>query len=322
MNDSANSATGDSGRVGRPVRILSLSFPPPKTIEEITELIDREAARGVDLVALPEVWRGEANGPERLDGPTVSAVSALARRHRTYIVCPIDRTENGHRFNSSVLIDRTGEVACVYDKAFPFWAEFDWEPPVEVGINVPVHEADFGRVGMAICFDVNFPEVWDALARRGAELVIWSSAYSAGMMLAARALEYHYYIATSTQTRDCQLFDITGRRILDESSPDVTAAHVTVDLDRSIYHYDFNVDKKQKLLAEHPEDIEEEQCLPRELWFVLQARRPGVSARALAAEYGLEELRDYVARSRRDINAMRSRPLGTGDSPDGGGASR
>ena len=48
-----------------------------------------------------------------------------------------------------------------------------------------------------------------------------------------------------------------------------------------------------------------EQWLPREQWFVLKAKRPGVSARELANRYGLEELRDYVARSRRDIDQFR-----------------
>jgi hypothetical protein len=50
--------------------------------------------------------------------------------------------------------------------------------------------------------------------------------------------------------------------------------------------------------------------LEREAWFVLQARRPGVSARELAAQYGMEELRAYIDRSRREIDDMRGHPFG------------
>ena len=63
--------------------------------------------------------------------------------------------------------------------------------------------------------------------------------------------------------------------------------------------------KKAKLLKEHPDEVRQVKWLDREQWFVLQAIKPGVSARALARQYGLEELRDYISRSRREIDAMR-----------------
>jgi hypothetical protein len=58
-------------------------------------------------------------------------------------------------------------------------------------------------------------------------------------------------------------------------------------------------------------------CLEREQWFVLRAAQPGVSARALARQYGLEELRDYIQRSRQAIDAKRGFPCGTTAPPDG-----
>jgi len=118
-----------------------------------------------------------------------------------------------------------------------------------------------------------------------------------------------YALVTSTQTGDCQVFDITGERILDESSEDgVTVSRMTLDLDRGIYHENFNLDKCKQLLDDHGDDVVLEQHLPREQWFVLRAARPDISARALAQRYGLEELRDYVARSRRAIDQMRAGP--------------
>ena len=221
----------------------------------------------------------------------------------------VDRIDGGRRLNTSVLIDRAGQVMGTYDKVYPFWSEFDVRPPVSVGDEALVFDVDFGRLGMAICFDANFPEVWQRLADQGAELVAWSSAYSAGTTLQAHALNHHFYIVTSTQKSDCVVYDITGQEILYERSEDLNVTRTTLDLDRGIYHEDFNLEKRDRLLQERAGEVVQEIELKRESWFVLRAGRPGLSARALAREYGLEELREYIARSRREIDHMRGWPF-------------
>jgi len=291
-----------TGKIGRPVRVVSISFGS-KTLAEITALVDREGAKGADLIALPETCRGSEM--ETLDGPTVTAMAALARKHHTYVVCPIYRKEGRKRLNTAVLLDRQGKVAMLYDKVYPYWSEFDLKPACSVGREAPVYQADFGRLGVAICFDANFTEVWKRLADQGAELVIWPSAYSAGTTLQAHALLYHFTIVTCTLTSDCIVYDITGKETLYEKGDGLNVSRVTVDLDRRIFHQNFNMEKRDRLLKEHPDDVEQEQFLDREQWFVLKAKRPGASAQALAREYGLEELRDYIERSRRSIDEMR-----------------
>jgi len=290
--------------IGRPVRAVSISFQG-LDLDEVVRLVDAEGACGADLIALPETFLGQDGPPQTLEGEIICAMSELARQHSTYIVCPMDRQADARRLNSAVLLDRDGHVVCVYDKVFPYWSEFDITPAVQLGEEAPVYETDFGKIGMAICFDANFPEVWRRLADQGAELVVWPSAYSAGTTLQAHALTNHFYVLSCTQSRDCILYDITGEEILYHKSPRVNTTRVTLDLDRGIYHQNFNTDKLEKLLAEHGEEVCREHWLEREQWFVLRATRPGVSARGLAREYGLEELRDYINRSRADIDGMR-----------------
>src|ERR1051325_9190401 len=67
-------------KIGRPVRIASLSFQG-KSLETIAPLVDAEGRRGADLIALPEMWQGTPAAPERLDGRVVQSMSDLARRH-------------------------------------------------------------------------------------------------------------------------------------------------------------------------------------------------------------------------------------------------
>ena len=67
--------------IGRPVRIVSLSFRMgSKSLDEIAAVVDQEGARGCDLVALPETWTGMV--PQRLEDRTVTTLAALARAQR------------------------------------------------------------------------------------------------------------------------------------------------------------------------------------------------------------------------------------------------
>lgn len=294
-----------SDKPGRPVRITSISFNN-RSLEEISDIVDKEGKRGTDIIALPETWRGSESAPETLEGITVTTMAQLAKRHNTYIVCPIYRKDDRiKRINSAVLLDRQGKTVCVYDKVFPYWEEFNMNPPVEPGYDAPVYHADFGCIGMAICFDANFPEVWKRLADQGAELVIWPSAYSAGTALQAHALNNHFYIVTSTWKGDCSVFDITGKEILYKKSMGINVSRITLDLDRGIYHENFNLEKRDRLLKDYKGSLEQEMHMEREEWFVLRASRPGISARETAQKYGMEELKDYQNRSRREIDRMR-----------------
>jgi predicted amidohydrolase len=311
-DDHARPSTGLRDTVGRPVRITSISFANGLPLEEIVRYVDQAGTAHVDVIAMPETCRGQTeNTQEDLNGPTLKAMAALATKHHTYILCPIDRRRGTSRLNTAVLLDRNGKVACLYNKVFPYWAEFDLQPPVDVGDEAPVYQADFGKLGLAICFDVNFPEVWKRLADQGAELVLWPSAYSAGTSLQAHALNHHYYIVSTTLTRDCLVYDITGEKLHYSKSKHVNVATMTLDLDRGIYHENFNLARRNKLLKEHAADIELEKSLELEQWFVLKAKRPGVSARRLAKDYGLEELRPYLDRSRRFIDERRGSEFAT-----------
>jgi hypothetical protein len=291
---------------GRPVKVTCLSFPSLRP-EEAAALLRLEKTFSTDLAVLPEYWAGHEQ-PEPLDGPAIRTVAEAARACGMYVVCPIDHLDdNGRRLNSAVLIDRQGQVAGVYDKYFPYWDELRYQPPVLPGESIPVFETDFGRLGLATCFDMNFPEVWKKLAEQGAEVVAWTSEVSGGLSLQAQAIANHFYIVTADKTCDCSVFDITGQRILYEKTPGLNISRFILDLDRGIYHYNFNLEKRARLLAEHRDAVAIDVDLPEEEWFVLKAIRSGVRARSLASASCLEELRHYLDRSRTEINAMRDR---------------
>src|SRR5690349_9773537 len=125
----ASAAPQAEQKIGRPVRVVSLSFNG-KTLAEIAKVVDSEGAKGADLIVLPETRRGQNDHPESIDGPTITAMAALAKKHSTYLVCPMDRRDQQRRLNTAVLIDRGGKVIGAYDKVFPYWSEYDLKQPV------------------------------------------------------------------------------------------------------------------------------------------------------------------------------------------------
>lgn len=286
-----------SEKIGRPVKIVSLCFHE-ESMNKIINIIDKEGEsdEDIDIIVLPETWRGQIT-PESLGGETINSLSILAKKHNVYILSPIDIMEGKLSYNTAVLIDRKGDVVFTYDKIYPYWSEFDLNPPVEPGKQ--------NQMGVAICYDANFPDVWQELRNQGAEIVFWPSAYSAGSQLQAYSLLHHYYIVTSTYTGDCQVYDITGEKIIDNKSDKITITNFTLDLDRGIYHENFNLQKLNRFLEVHREDVEVEINMPREQWFVLKAKKPGISARSLANKFDIEELVDYQNRSSVEINNKR-----------------
>jgi predicted amidohydrolase len=300
----------DAQTIGRPVRAVSIGFKPGPGLEEIAGLVDREGAKGTDIISLPETFRGQNEKSfESLDGPSISALAPLAEKHRTYIVVPIDRNDGGRRLNSAVVLDRRGRVAGVYDKLYPYWVEeFTRHPTVTPGQTVTVISTDFGRLGLAICYDANWASIWQLLSDFGAELVIWPSAYSAGRTLQARATDFNYYVMSATQVPDCLVFDIDGEQLVYDkaNSGNFNVTRFTFDLDRCVFHQDLNLPSKlARLLKERGDDVDREKWLPKEGWFVLKAKRRGVSARELARQYGLEERRHYLNRSRCVVDQAR-----------------
>ena len=66
----------ESNQIGRPIRVVSISFANGKTLEEVVDVVDSEGAKGTDLIALPETWLGQTgHEPETLAGPTVTAMA-------------------------------------------------------------------------------------------------------------------------------------------------------------------------------------------------------------------------------------------------------
>ena len=126
-------------------------------------------------------------------GPTLIAMAAAAQAHSAYVVVPQAIIEDGKRRNSSILLDRSGPVVGIYHKNVPTHSELNMG--IIPGTETPVFETDFGRLGLAICFDINYWEVGHALCTHRPDLVVWSSMWTGVRMMSRWAIEFGFYMA-------------------------------------------------------------------------------------------------------------------------------
>ncbi|GAB3597113.1 carbon-nitrogen hydrolase family protein [Angustibacter peucedani] len=175
-------------------------------------------ATGAELVVLPETASTgftPGTSPEALwdlvseiPGPVTEPLQQAARDTGAHVVWgTYERgASRGTVYNTAALIGPDGEVLGTYRKTQPFCSEDvsrgGWVTP---GDTVTVVDTDLGRIGMAICFDGDFPELWRIQAVQGAEVVVRPSALLRSADIAeltsrARAYDNHVYVVAANAT--------------------------------------------------------------------------------------------------------------------------
>ncbi len=186
------------------------------------ERVEEAAAAGVELVAFPEVFlfiggrQGKLDNALSVDGEVVGRFREAARRHGMAILLGSIHEkipDNGEKvYNTSIWIDAEGEIAATYrklklfDVALPE-VTIKESDTIQAGDALPpVLDTPLGRVGLTICFDLRYPELYQHLRRQGAEIVFIPSSFTAPTgaahwetLLKARAVENQVYIAAPAQ---------------------------------------------------------------------------------------------------------------------------
>jgi predicted amidohydrolase len=206
---------------------------PADSRERFARLVEEAAAKGADIVCLPEGITTVGNGlayaeaAEPVPGPSTAFLGSLAKRLKVWIVAGIFEREGARVYNTAVLVARDGSLAGRYRKmALP---DEEIEGGVTPGSETPVFDTDFGRVGLMICWDSSYPEVARALAARGAEVVLMPIWGGVETLVQARAIENQVYLVASGYDFRTGIFDRKGERIADaKADPEVVLA--TVDL--------------------------------------------------------------------------------------------
>lgn len=222
----------------RQVRVATVRLRPngPDPIARFTELVEAKVAEGgADIVLLPEgaplVGTGKkyVDVAESVPGTVTARLGALAKRKRAWVVAGVLEREGKAVYNTAVLLDREGRVAGKYRKVY--LPREEYEGGLTPGDDYPVFDTDFGRVGLMICWDVQYADPARALALRGAELVLMPIWGGNEVLARARAIENHVFLATSGYNFPSLIYDPAGETLA-RSEQDGTVAFATIDLNR------------------------------------------------------------------------------------------
>ena len=234
--------------------------PTQKSVDAIIEfwrgkfeavLLDRP-----DLIVMPEVCDAYQGGASNdiwtyydIRGDQIlGLVAATARRHCCCIAySAVRKMGDGSWRNSTRLIDRTGQVAGIYNKNHP--TELELDDNILAGAEAPLIECDFGRVGCAICFDLNFDRLRVQYVAKKPDLILFSSVYHGGLMQAYWAYSCRsHFVSSIGGSQHCPSHVISPvGRVLASTTNYRDFVTTTVNLDCRIVHYDFHVEQLRAL---------------------------------------------------------------------------
>jgi nitrilase len=191
---------------------------------EAGRLIKEAAARGAGMVVLPETFAmmgaDEADKVKIAetfgDGPIQTFISQQARKHGVWIVAgtiPIRSENPAKTYAASLMFNAKGDIVARYDKIhlFDVMLSENQEVYTESDTTVPgtqpvVVDTPFGRVGMSVCYDLRFPELYRRLSEQGAQILLIPSAFTEltgkahwDVLIRARAIENLCYVVAPGQ---------------------------------------------------------------------------------------------------------------------------
>lgn len=186
------------------------------------ESVRKAAANGAQVISLPEMWNCPysndyfRNYAESADGSTVEFLSKLAAEQGIYLIGgSIPELDGDNVYNTSFCFDRKGNMIGRHRKVHLFDVDvkggirFMESDTLTAGEEMTILDTEFCKIGVAICYDVRFPEWSRKMALAGAQLIILPAAFNLttgpvhwDLLMKSRALDNQVYFAANSPARD------------------------------------------------------------------------------------------------------------------------
>ncbi|MDR3072560.1 MAG: carbon-nitrogen hydrolase family protein [Clostridiales Family XIII bacterium] len=193
-----------------------------KNMETAADFVNRAAAGGAKVVSLPEMWNTPYDNSffpryaEDAEGPSVVLMADLARTNEVYLIGGSIPERQGEKlYNTSYIFAPDGQLLAKHRKIYLFdinvtgGVRFMESDTLTAGDSETVIDTEFGKIGVAICFDVRFPPLFRSMTDKGVHLVILPASFSLttgpvhwDLLMRSRALDNQIYFAACSPARD------------------------------------------------------------------------------------------------------------------------
>jgi deaminated glutathione amidase len=194
---------------------------PEANLDEVLAGIDRAARMGAQFISLPETWNylGEKDGQDAaaavIPGDLTASLADKARQHGIWLHAGsiLEKVDGEHRFSNTTLVyDPRGEIVARYRKIHLFdvdiagQSSFRESDTIAPGDRIVTFDMAGTKVGLAICYDLRFPELFRSLALDGAEIIMLPAAFTLMTgrdhwepLIRARAIENTVFMVAAAQ---------------------------------------------------------------------------------------------------------------------------
>jgi len=257
-----------------------------------------------DIIVLPEVFpvSNLSNKIVKVAAEDSKFMISLAKQYKTYVIGSIYTKREGNIYNTALVVNRNGKIIGKYDKIHPTEGEIAKGISAGALNQLPI-ETEFGKIGIQICFDANWHENWKRLVDNGAKIIFFISAFPGGELLNSIALLNQVYIVASIWSRYSGIIDNTGKWVVKTDSV-VWWVWANIDLDRTVFHYDYQGNKLNDIRKEYGDKIKIESFGPEAL-FTLESQSKEVSIPQIIKEFKLVTYKDYLKRAEKVCSKTR-----------------
>ncbi|MDR1029162.1 MAG: carbon-nitrogen hydrolase family protein [Clostridiales Family XIII bacterium] len=208
------------------IALCQISSSPDKgeNMEKARRYVESAAKGGAGVVCLPEMWNCPYDNAcfrpyaEDEDGTSARFLSELAKTNGVCLIGgSIPESQGDLLYNTSFIFGPDGRLLKKHRKVHLFDIDvkggirFKESDTLSAGDSLTVVDTEFGRIGVAICYDVRFPKMFAAMARMGAHLMVLPAAFNMTtgpahweLLLRARALDNQVYVAACSPARDTE----------------------------------------------------------------------------------------------------------------------
>ena len=212
--------------INKPFHVIALQkktyASPRQNIAAVKSLLDSYDGPEADFVMLPEIFTCPYDNScfpqfaEIDEGETFRFLSDLARERKAYVIGgSIPELDDGKIYNTSYVFDRSGELIGKHRKIHLFDIDvkggqyFKESDVLSPGREITVFDTEFGRMGVCICFDIRFPDLFIKMREAGVKMVFIPAAFNMTTgpahwetLFKSRALDQQIYVLGCSPARD------------------------------------------------------------------------------------------------------------------------